>query len=433
MSRHLSSSSGTRRARSKRWLKAALIGVLVVANLAVGAILWTIREAESAFRANVTQEPEVAEALTERTASGDPLFMLLIGSDSREGVDADVYGSFAGERSDVVMVARLDPGGGTAQLLSIPRDTLVDIEGHGEGKINAAFSVGGAELMVETVADAFDLPIHHYVEVDFVGFQSLVDQLGGVPMTFEHAARDAKSHLDVPAGSITLSGEQALAYARSRTYQELVDGAWRSVEASDIGRAGRQQELAMAILSRLESPSTVTESGEIVESIARHLTVDPALAEGSLASLAFEFRGIDPGSVEAATLPTVGASRSGASVQLLDQPAASSMLAAFRSGGPMDIDPTVGSVTVRVLNGNGVTGSAGRWAADLERAGFTIADVADAADVVDETTVIVANGAEDVGESLVSALGFGDLRTGALERGVDAVVVLGPDAERETS
>ena len=410
-----------------------MVAALIVANAGMAGAIWLLDRTESAFRENVARLPDVAGELVEREEPAEPLFLLLIGSDSRDGVDTGVYGDFPGERSDVVMMARLDPASGTAQLLSIPRDTVVPIDGHGEDKLNAAFSYGGAELMVRTVTEAFDLPVHHFVEVDFAGFSSLVDQLGGVEMEFPYPARDEKSHLDVPAGTVTLDGEQALAFARSRSYQELRDGTWRSVEASDIGRTGRQQELVLAILSELKTPSTLTESADIVASLARHLSVDPALADSSLARLALQFRAMGASAIETATLPTVGGTRNGASIQVVDQPAAAAMLEAFRSGRPMDSAPEVDSLTVRVLNGNGVAGSAHRWAAELERAGFDVVGIDDAGQVLDETVVKVDDRTHTAAEMVIATLGFGELEAATGGGDVDAVVILGADAETGAS
>jgi LCP family protein required for cell wall assembly len=311
MSRHSSSPPRTRRALP-RWLKVSIITLLVVANLALLGVWWTVRSAQQSFTDNATALEEVVPELASRPeADTEPLYFLVIGSDSREGVDTDLFGNFGGARGDVVMLVRLDRSGDRAQILSIPRDTLVPIDGHGEDKINAAYAYGGAPLMVRTVADAFAVPIHHYVEVGFAGFQDLVDELGGVEMSFPYPARDAKSRLDVPEGTVTLDGFQALAYARSRSYQELRDGSWRSVDASDIGRAQRQQTLVLAILQQMRRPSTLTEAGSIVASFARHMTVDAALAESSLAELALAMRGMGASDIETATIPTEGATRNG--------------------------------------------------------------------------------------------------------------------------
>lgn len=326
------------------------------------------------------------------------------------------------------MVARVDPSG-AVELLSVPRDTVVDIEGHGSNRINAAYAFGGAPLMVRTVRESLGLPIHHYVEINFVGFQALVDELGGVTLDFEHPARDLKSGLDVPAGTVTLAGVDALAYARSRSYQEDVDGAWRSMEANDIGRAARQQRLVGAIIDRLARPSTIAETGSVVASFAEHVTVDASLANSSLVELAFSLRNVRGADLGRLILPTVGATLNGASVQVMDEPAASEMLAGFRAGSPMDIEEVADIVTVEVLNGNGVTGSGSRWASHLETAGYEVVRVGDSGSDLATTEIRVAPGYEAAADAVVNDLGFGIVVVGEVEEGRDAVIVLGADAE----
>lgn len=389
---------------------------------------------DDAFQSNAKRsEAVVAELVSRPTESAEPLYFLVIGSDSREGVDKSLFGDFAGARGDVVMLVRLDPDQSRAHILSVPRDTWVPIDGHGEGKINAAFAHGGAALMVKTVRQVFDVPIHHYVEVDFAGFQALVDELGGVEMTFAHQARDAKSRLDVPAGEVRLDGYQALAYARSRTYQELVDGTWRTVDGGDLGRAARQQALVRAIAEQLKRPSNLADTGEVVASIAQHVTVDAALADASLTRLAFSLRGLSGADISSATLPTMGANRGGASVQEIDRPAARAVLEAFRSGQPMDNPVAESILSVDVLNGNGIDGSAAGWAARLEGEGYEVNRIDDAKERVATTTVLVASPHLAAAEQMIEELGFGATRVGSVPDGVDAVVILGADAEQPVS
>ena len=124
----------------------------------------------------------------------------------------------------------------------------MDIPGNGEGKIRP-HSYGGPPLMVQTIRENLGIEVNHYVEVDFVGFIEMVDDLGGIEMTFPYPARDAKSGSRVDAGTQILDGEQALAYARSRKYQEYQNDTWVSVDAGDLGRTQRQQEVVRAILT----------------------------------------------------------------------------------------------------------------------------------------------------------------------------------------
>ncbi len=292
------------------------------------------------------------------------------------------------------MLVRVDPSGST-RMLSIPRDLWVSIPGHGEDKINAAYALGGPRLMVETVKQNLGVTINNYVEIDFVGFQALVDELGGIEIDFPYPARDAKSGLDVDAGVQNLDGSEALAYARSRSYQELQNGSWVSVDANDIGRTGRQQDVMRALLGRLKSPSSITEAGSIASAMSQHMTIDAKLAEESVPSMVWDFRGVLTGSIDGETLPTTGAD--------------DRWSARFRSGrtpkprrcwpasGPVP-PPLSPPLTVEVLNGSTTAGAAGAMSERLQGLGFEVASVGNAGtNSYAETTVIVPEGSDDGG------------------------------------
>jgi LCP family protein required for cell wall assembly len=415
-----------------QWWKRLIIAALALANLAVFGVYWAVRSAETAFRENVSQVPEVVPELSVRPVEPmDPLTFLVIGSDSRARLDSLAnFGQADGERGDVIMLVKVYPEDGTAQILSLPRDLLVDIPGHGTNRINAAYSFGGAPLMVRTVREITGLPIHHYVEIDFVGFRSIVDQVGGVTIEFPYQARDTKSGLEVPAGRVLLDGEQALAYARSRHYQEYRDGRWVSVDASDIGRTARQQQLVLAILSAVKRPATLTETGGVVSSFARHLTVDSTLIESSLVQLAFQMKGIAAEKIETATLPTYVDSYNGMSIVRQEDPAAESMLSAFANGAPMELIASA-PAKLQVLNGNGISGSAGKWSEVLQEKGFQILGVGDAERTdFATTTIIVRPGMLVTGQQIVDALGFGEVSAGSVDASYDAIVIVGLDADR---
>lgn len=416
--------------RSKRWFKRALISLLVLANVAVFFVYWQLRTIESAVveSADTIPEADFQESLAEISEdSADPVTFLIIGSDSREGLeDLTNFGPSGGQRADVIILLQVHPDDGTAQMLSIPRDLWVDIPGHGENKINSAFAFGGAPLMTETITRETGIPINHYMQVDFVGFQAIVDELGGVPINFPFPARDTKSGLSVDAGTQTLDGGEALAFARSRTYQELQNGSWVSVDANDIGRTRRQQQLIFSIIRSIARPSSVPELGDIVESFAQHLTIDSRLAEGSLIELGWRLRGVRPDNIAAATLPTYTDSIGGASVELRQEPEASAVLSAFQAGRALVDNGTAMRITV--LNGNGIEGSAGDWGDFLRTRGFEVASVGDAERKNFDTTTILVR-PEDVvrGSEISEALGFGIVEVGTVGQEVDALVVLGAD------
>ncbi len=415
----MTSSEIPRRRGVPRWLKISIITLLVLANLAVLGFYWIVRVGENAL-AEAKTDDEVTDVLD--VSTGDLTF-LLVGSDSREGLtDLTNFGSAGGQRGDVIMLVKFNRDG-VAQMLSIPRDLWVDIPGNGKNKINAAYAFGGPTLMVQTIKQNLGVEINHYVEIDFVGFIAMVDELGGIEVLFANPARDLSSGLDVEAGSQTLDGDMALAYARSRKYQELQNGQWVSVDASDIGRTQRQQEVVRAILGKLKSPSSVAEAGTIASSLARHTTVDSRLASSSVAGMVWDFKGIVGGNIDGATLPVILGTEGSQSVVYASEPEAAAMIANFVAGRPLAEQPT----RVQVLNGNGVPGAAGEMAQRLEALGFIVVAVGDS-DVQYPTTQILSNQGSEAGEMVRSALGFGEVRFDAVDNRYDAVVIVGTDA-----
>jgi LCP family protein required for cell wall assembly len=402
-------------------LKITTIALLVVANLVALAVVWAIQTGNSLFSDAATDE-DVVQFLDPST--GGELMFLVVGSDSRARLDdLNNFGQAGGARGDVVMLVRVDSSG-SAQMLSIPRDLRVEIPGHGANKINAAYAFGGPSLMVETIKTNLNVSVNHYVEIDFVGFQAIIDEVGGIEVSFPYPARDAKSGLDVPAGDQILNGEQALAFARSRRYEEQQNGSWVSVEANDIGRTQRQQTVMKALVSRLKSPSSIAEAGDVASAMSRNMTIDASLADASPASLLWDFRGVITGSIEGATLPTYSENIGGSSFQIAQQPEADAMLANFRSGKAFDDQP----LQVRVLNGNGSAGAAGEMSDRLESLGFQVADIGNAdSNSFQQTTVVVPEGSDD-GETITAALGYGVVEFGVVDNGYDAVVIVGADA-----
>lgn len=176
---------------------------------------------------------------------------LLVGSDSRAGADPTDpdFGAIggttdvSGNRSDTIMVLRRDLHGGRASLLSLPRDLWVDIPGRkNKSRINAAYQDGPA-VLIQTV-QGLGIPVHHYVEIDFQGFKSLVDAIGGVRVCSYTPIRDTHTGLYVAQpGCHVLDGVQGLAYARSRHFEtyDVNNDTWTEDPSSDLGRIKRQQ------------------------------------------------------------------------------------------------------------------------------------------------------------------------------------------------
>lgn len=406
-----------------KWLKVTILGLVLVSTLGALAILWALNTGQGVLALADSDEEVVSEL---SAANGTTLTFLVVGSDSRERLDdLAFFGPAGGERGDVIMLVHLDQATGEARMLSIPRDLWVDIPGNGEGKINSAYSYGGPSLMVQTIRENLGIEVNHYVEVDFVGFIEMVDELGGIEMTFPYPARDAKSGLSVEAGTQMLDGEQALAFARSRKYQEYQNDAWVSVDASDLGRTQRQQEVVRAILTEMKTPASIAEAGQIAGSMAEHMTVDAAFATSSVASLAWDFRGLVTGSIDGQTLPVYGDSVNGASIVMAAEPEASAMIDGFLSG-----VETIESAPLRVqvLNGNGIAGAASAMSERLAESGFEIAGVGNAEARDYATTTIVVPDGSTAGDQIIGRIGFGVVQIGTVDNGYDAVVIVGADA-----
>ncbi len=244
------------------------------------------------------------DLLVTDTEPGEPVNFLLVGIDSSIDVrpDAETDGAggvAAGGRAlaDVIMLVRLDPGAKSAWVLSIPRDLWAEIPGAQDHKINSALLIGGAPLLVATVRSMFDVEINHYVEMDFAGFEQVVDTLGGVPVWFPNPARDPKSKLNIETpGCHVLGGEQALQYVRSRTYTEFIDGRWRITGGDDFSRIARQQDFLVLALDRAISrgarnPTTIV---GMIEAGAAFVAFDQDVTLGELVSLAQDFSDFNP-------------------------------------------------------------------------------------------------------------------------------------------
>nr|WP_249419853.1 LCP family protein [Rhabdothermincola salaria] len=274
---------------------------------------------------------DVAAALSSSSGAGGTNY-LIVGTDSREGISPDDpnAGAFlaedvAGARTDTIMVLRMESGG--ARLLSIPRDLWVQNPATGEmGRVNSTFAEGPANLV--TAVRNLGIPVEHYLEINFVSFGRLVDAVGGITIDVPAPARDANSGLQIDtAGPVTLDGTQALAYVRSRYYEELVDGTWRPDPTGDIGRTERQREFLSAMMSAIGGERNPLSLARIPGSLGAGMKIDDALGYLDALRLAWDFRGASP---DAVALPVTPRTTSGgAAVLELQEPGAAEIIASF--------------------------------------------------------------------------------------------------------
>lgn len=215
---------------------------------------------------------------------------LLAGSDARGGTDGIPQDGTEGQRTDTIMLLT-EPPSGPASLISLPRDTYVDIPGHGPAKLNAAFAYGGAPLLVRTVEQLTGIHVDHYVEVGLGGVAQIVDAVGGVTLCFDPSVDKVDFPINDPdsglvwqaPGCQTVGGTTAVAFARMR----------KADREGDIGRARRQQELISALSSQVSVRSLVLRPGRqvtLLDAGLGALQVDEGTNIVDLGRLALAFR-----------------------------------------------------------------------------------------------------------------------------------------------
>ena len=209
-----------------------------------------------------------------------PLNVLVVGVDRRPP-GSDVEGS----RADTIAVVRIDPEQQRVSMLSLPRDLLVTTDDGTSGRINSFTDNGG---LVEVVSSLLGIDINHYIEIDFAGFESLIDLAGGVTVPFDRAVRDVNTGFTADPGCNTLSGADALAYVRSRRLEQLdpVTGEWRPDPRSDLGRIARQQDLTQRLYtSVLAQNYSTTDKTRMLTDVVDDITIDTGLDLDGLSAI----------------------------------------------------------------------------------------------------------------------------------------------------
>ncbi|MEX2289338.1 MAG: LCP family protein [Mycobacteriales bacterium] len=363
--------------------------------------------------------------------------ILIVGSDSRgdlkpgEGTQGTGKNFVSGQRSDTVILAHLYGDADQAQLISFPRDAWVEIPEHtdletGEfvqarmGKLNIAFFEGGPPLLIRTISQLTGLYVDHYMQIDFDGFQAIVDKLDGVEVCLPKAAKEKDSGIDLPAGRSVIKGDQALAFVRQR----------KGLPGGDIDRIERQQQFIGAIVRKVLSAGTLLNPVRIngvVTVATESLEVDEDLGRGDLQKLALRLRNFDAGGVVFTTVPIEKSNgyRQGQSVVLLDEAEGAVLFDQLRRDqapaapekpgkGAEPSEPLIvapDKVRVRVYNSAGAQGLARQAAGELERVGFQIVgEPGNRGSGAEQTVVVHGSDKADSARTLAAALPGADLR-----------------------
>jgi LCP family protein required for cell wall assembly len=407
-----------------------IVGLLVIGT-AVFAFAY-VRSIGNRINAVTNSDPELAKLLQDSQTAppGDPFYMVLMGSDTRPGQSQ--------QRSDSLMVARIDPKNKKIQIMSLPRDSRVDIPGYGINKINAAAVWGGPSLVIKTVKKLTGLPISHYVNLNFNGFRDVVDAIGGVWIDVPQDIYDTqasaygKAYATVKKGYQKLDGRHALTFVRTR--HTLVDG--------DFGRMRNQQAFIKALASQALSLSNMFKASAIIEAIADNLDTD--LTPAQMADLVLQFKGMKSSEIDSANAPGGSKYMDGISWVVLDQVKLDVMLGRMKKGQPLIATKAEGtpassteSSTVKpgdfqitVRNGAGVSGLGKQCADFLGKKGFKVSETSNMTQYVYGRTLIVyKKGFEAQANFTRETLGFGDVipAAGMYAFDTQVMVVIGKD------
>jgi LCP family protein required for cell wall assembly len=295
--------------RGRRIRRVVIWTLLALILLTGGSAWWAYHRLDSNL-SSIDLEQELGTDRPEKLATGAK-DILVLGSDSRSGANKGLAGGDTGgtARSDTAMVLHIPEGRTSAVAVSIPRDTLITrpectardgspLPSARRVMFNSVYTLAGPACVVKTVERISGVRIDHYVEVDFAGFQDLVDSLGGVTVTLDKTIHDTSSGLDLEAGTHRLDGTESLAFVRTR--HGIGDG-------SDLGRIGLQQQFLLATLDEVKRQNLLgspAKAYRVADSATRSLTTDSGL--GSLRKLADfgrSLQGLDPGHLRTVMLP----------------------------------------------------------------------------------------------------------------------------------
>ena len=298
-------------------LRRALIGLGVLAlvlALVVGGGAWYLTDR---YAGNIDRVADVFKNLDEGTrpapatpaqdTSEEPITFLLVGSDTRTAAEE---GQDPSGRSDAIMIARFAGDRRHAQLISIPRDSWVDIPGRGMNKINAAYAFGGPSLLIQTVEQLTQVRIDHYMTIDFDGLIQVTDDLGGVDVVV--AETTSNGPYTFTAGVNQLNGDEARWYLGQRY----------GLPGGDFDRVKRQQQYLQAMFTKLFTSETFTNPGRLdgaMRAVTSAVSVDDTLSNGDLVGMALSLRDVRPENIGFFTAPVLGTGMEGpASVVYLD-------------------------------------------------------------------------------------------------------------------
>ena len=322
------------------------ISALVMGSLA-GYTWWRLATIETFDDQIIATPSPSADELIQLPEKSAVFLLFSVGSEGLDAEDGTRLGIGRGRAkmadglTDSIMVMITDPSSRKIGVISIPRDTWLEQRGH---RVNESFNRYGVNGLIADVTELTGLRIDHAMSVNFAAFADLTDAVGGVDIEINQPVRDLKAKLDLPAGCVHLDGANALAFVRSRHWQVLSNGSWRSDStSSDWGRIERQQSFLRLVLGRILTPELPLRVPALVDVAGNNLTIDAGLTVSEMLSWAKAFAG-GVEDLAAATIPGRGFTTDGGASVIGVDPAAvrqtvERVLA--RIGSPVQVTTTV--------------------------------------------------------------------------------------------
>jgi LCP family protein required for cell wall assembly len=302
------------RRRARSVAKILIITTLAITLLAVAGAVSGVFWLQGKYDENIERFGDpfstIPQASRPAAAPGDATNILLLGSDSRVSAGNPEDWARGAQRTDAIMIAHIPADRSGAQIVSIPRDSWVDIPGFPKSKINAAYSYGGPALMVQTVEQLTKVRIDHVVVVDFTGFQSITDALGGVTINVAKATKDERS--EFVAGPQRMDGKTALNYVRQR----------HNLPGGDFDRVKRHQNWVRAVARETLDKGTLGnpfQLNAVLDGLTRSIAADDGFSVGEMRSLAVSMRNARADDLSFLTAPVKGTGMAGKqSIVVLD-------------------------------------------------------------------------------------------------------------------
>ncbi|HEY3629239.1 MAG TPA: LCP family protein [Jatrophihabitantaceae bacterium] len=414
----------------------AVTAVLAVAIVVISGWAWLTY---NDFKSNIRRVNAIGAAgKPANDVDGKDQNLLIVGNDDRDTASNKELAQLGTTRdggsynTDTMMLMHLPANGQKATAISFPRDSYVDIPGHGKAKLNSAYVDGmvdshgnkakGAQLLVETIENLTGLTVDHFVQVDLLGFYRISNAIGGVQVNLCQAQHEANSGINLPKGVSTIKGTQALAFVRQR--YGLPNG--------DLDRIKRQQYFLSAAFRKVSSAGTLLNPfklQKLLKAVSNSLQMDNSLDPLKLAQ---QFQDLSAGNLIFKTIPTHGTedTNDAGNVVVVD-PAEVRQFAAQLAGGKTDtgfgsaktVSP--GSFTVDVLNGSSTDGAATRNADALRQAGFQVGTVDTAPNRSAQTIIEYPKGMESQAKTLAAQVsGAQGQQTSSVKR---VTLLLGAD------